>query len=159
MSAEGLATGLAKHVDKFTDADANGLPPGAPEADYFILEAALQRGFEMIDDDGDVYVCNSRQVVELVRPYRDAALRQASTDTESLQTQLDVAKASLEWRGRRIKELEALQASTQGAEAVAPAESQDTAEGVAFLSQFDKAGALIDRVERAIDGAVKDKAE
>lgn len=30
-------------------------------------------GFETIDDDGDAYVCNSRHVVALVKPYMDAA--------------------------------------------------------------------------------------
>lgn len=78
MSAEGMSrtvlhTGLDQHIDKFLDEGVNELPKGSPETDYFILEAALQRGFEMIDDDGDVYVCSSRQVVELVKPYRDYA--------------------------------------------------------------------------------------
>lgn len=73
MSAEGmlrtvLATGLAKVVDKFIDPDLNELPKGSPESHYFMLEAAGQRGFEMIDDDGHVYVCNSRQIVALLSP-------------------------------------------------------------------------------------------
>lgn len=80
MSAEGmartvLATGLAKHADKFLDDEKNALPKDAPEAHYFMLEAAMQRGFEMIDDDGDVYVCSSRQIVELVKPYYDEIQR------------------------------------------------------------------------------------
>lgn len=60
-------------VKKYVEADDNGLPKGSPESDSFILEHAMQVGFEMIDDDGDAYVCNSRQVVDLVKPYKDAA--------------------------------------------------------------------------------------
>ena len=60
-------------VKKYVEADDNGLPKGSPESDSFILEHAMQVGFEMIDDDGDAYVCNSRQVVALVKPYKDAA--------------------------------------------------------------------------------------
>lgn len=62
-------------VKKYVEADDNGLPKDSPESDSFILEHAMNAGFEMIDDDGDVYVCNSRQVVALVKPYKDAALK------------------------------------------------------------------------------------
>lgn len=65
-----LLTGLTKHADKFIYPDANELPAESPEAHYYILEAALQKGFEMIDDDGDVYVCSSRQIVALVESYK-----------------------------------------------------------------------------------------
>ncbi len=69
MSRVVLHTGLAKHIHKFLDEAANELPAGASERDYYIIEAALQRDFEMIDDDGSVFVCNARQVVALVLPY------------------------------------------------------------------------------------------
>jgi hypothetical protein len=72
MARTVLATGLAKVADKFTDEAQNELPRGSPEAHFFMLEAASQRGFEMIDDDGNVYVCNSRQIVALLTPMKVA---------------------------------------------------------------------------------------
>lgn len=60
-------------VKKYVEADDNGLPKDSSESDVYILEHAMNVGFEMIDDDGDAYVCNSRQVVALVKPYMDAA--------------------------------------------------------------------------------------
>lgn len=76
MSAEHMAktvllTGLDKVAAKFLDPDVNDLPSGSPEAHYYALEAALQHGFEMIDDDGDVYVCSSAQILKLVLPYME----------------------------------------------------------------------------------------
>ena len=67
ISFADLCEGLQQHAKKFRGEDANALPPGSPEREYFMLEAALQHGFEMIDHDGDVYVCNSRQIVSLIK--------------------------------------------------------------------------------------------
>lgn len=76
MSAEGtsktvLLTGLDKVAHKFFDSDANAALEDTPERKYYVLERALQHGFEMIDDSGDVYVCSSRQLLDLVRPVLD----------------------------------------------------------------------------------------
>lgn len=50
------------------DAD---LPKDAPESDHFIVENAMQHGFEMVNDNGDVLAVNERKLVEFVKLYRD----------------------------------------------------------------------------------------
>ena len=68
----------ALSAGKFDDPEANALPLEAPESDYFILEAAGQHGFEMIDDDGDVHVCSSKQLVAFVHSVQGHAAARAS---------------------------------------------------------------------------------
>lgn len=58
-------------AEKFGNEDMNALPSDSPESDYFILENALQRGFEMIDDNGDVLAVSARNLVSFVKLYRD----------------------------------------------------------------------------------------
>lgn len=70
-----LCAGLLKVEHKFVGP--NGLCRDQPEDDFFSLEAAAQHGFEMIDDDGDVFVCNAIQIANLLRPIKQAA-RQAA---------------------------------------------------------------------------------
>ena len=68
-ATQALQAGLLVHAAKFIDPAANALPESSDERDHFMIEVALRHGFEMIDDDGDVYVCNSRQIVSLVSAF------------------------------------------------------------------------------------------
>lgn len=65
--------GLGAKVAKFADAEANALATGSTEREHYMIEAALQRGFEIVDDEGDVFLCSSRQIVSLLTPAWDAA--------------------------------------------------------------------------------------
>lgn len=47
------------------------LPEGAPESDYFVLENALQCGFEPVNEDASVYAVSTRRLVEFAKMYRD----------------------------------------------------------------------------------------
>jgi len=86
----GMLEGLKKHLGKFTDEQMNALPKDAPERHFFMIEAAMQRGFEMIDDDGDVFICNSRQIVDLLKSTWDdqKRLREVSERFEGLRNLL-----------------------------------------------------------------------
>lgn len=72
--------GLASKLAKFADAEANALQAGSPETDSFMLEAAMLHGFEMVDDEGDVYLCSSRQIVSLIRSVLSARDAQAASE-------------------------------------------------------------------------------
>lgn len=54
---------------EFQDAEKNQLPANAPIDHYSAVETARLLGFKMLDEDsnGDVYVCSSRLIGELVR--------------------------------------------------------------------------------------------
>lgn len=45
----------------------NSLPADSTEDDHFMVEAAMHHGFVPIDNDGDVFVCTSQQVVALMQ--------------------------------------------------------------------------------------------
>jgi hypothetical protein len=45
------------------------------EKDCYIIEAALQHGFQMANGEGTEFICTEEQIVALVTPYRDAAER------------------------------------------------------------------------------------
>ncbi len=69
-----LLWNLWRHRALFTNPDLNELAEDQrTEWHCYILEQASQNGFEWIDDDANVMVCTSRQVVGLVAPYKRGA--------------------------------------------------------------------------------------
>jgi hypothetical protein len=110
MAKTVLATGLAKVADKFIDESKNELPKGSPESDYFFLEAASQHGFEHIDDDGNVYVCNSRQIVALMTAAtRYPELREILEDMQNQWRDLDDAVLRAQYKAAPVESLTVLQ--------------------------------------------------
>lgn len=50
------------------------ITPGRPERDFYVIEGAIQSGFEFIDDDAELLVVSAEKLMAFVCLYRNQAI-------------------------------------------------------------------------------------
>lgn len=78
--ARAVERAVLESIARTFGAEDSSLPAGSAEDDYFMVDAAMQHGFVPIDDDGDVFVCTSRQVVALMQAAEQQGRTNAAED-------------------------------------------------------------------------------